>query len=134
MAKAPKTTVKATPKTPKLQEFWAMCRFYEPFIFGGDVWQKKRYKVLAVPVVVCGFDCFIFFDENYSKEWKLCEKETGGHIAEGKTKAATIKTATGLINETPDFRKQVATLGTVMNHTETTADEALKRLHKSEKK
>lgn len=109
----------------KQEECWAMCLLYEPFTMGGDVWRKVRYKVLAQLVTIRGYDCFVFFDENHSGLWKLCEKTTGGHIAEGKTKEAAVELAESLLDDTPNFGEQVSALGSVMNHEEVEADEAV---------
>ena len=115
----------------KAQEFWAFARFYEPFVMGGSVWPEKKYKVTAEPVKVGKVDCFIFFDEKFSKKWSLHEATTGGCLKDGPDREKLIAEVKALLADTPDFAAQVATMGKPDNYEEIDTDKALERLSKS---
>lgn len=121
-----------TVQSRKTQEFWAFCTFYEPFRMGGSVWVKKKFKVQASPVWLRGHRGFVFFDEKHSQTWKVYEATTGGFVAEHKTRNGAVRKARYAIASTPDFAEQVQAVGSPEGYEEATADEALRRLHKSD--
>jgi hypothetical protein len=106
-----KTKSQPKPVAKVQQEFWAFAKFHEPFTMGGDVWPRKKYKVLAEPTKIDTVDCFIFFDEKYSKQWYLYEATTGGCLQGGIDRAKLIAEVATLLADTPDFAAQVAAFG-----------------------
>lgn len=95
---------------------------------GGNVWQWRRFAVEADDVeLVEDFIGFVFYDE-LTKEWRVHEKTTGGMLGEGPTKEEAIAKANYNINETPDLREQMKTLGDTTKFPEVPAEDALRRI------
>ncbi len=113
--------------------FWALCLFYEPFVMGGDVWQKRRYQVVAeASDPIEGYETFAW--SNQEGEWRVHEKSTGGLLGEGETLHEAWAEAKKNIKETPDFAKQVKQLGPVLNHTAVEYSEAMRRIKRQKEK
>jgi hypothetical protein len=117
--------------TTEENKFWAICRFYEPFTMGGDVWQWCRFQVEGKPLrMLRDIQAFIFFDD-VSKRWKVHEAGTGGFLGEGATDMDATYHANKNIELTPDLEEQIKGLGDTGRFPVVEKDEALCRLAKS---
>ncbi len=112
--------------------FWALCLFYEPFVMGGDVWQKRRYEVVGeVSDPIDGYETFAW--SNQSGDWQVHETKTGGLLGKGETLHEAWSDAKKNVRETPDFAEQAKQLGPVLRHVAVEYAEAMRRLSKLEK-
>jgi hypothetical protein len=122
---------------PTVREFWAMGQKYNAFVFGGDVWQKVKYKVEGEAVRVGEFRCFVYHDK-IGKAFNVHEQTSGGIFGNGKTKEEAIENAESNVKHAAAKRmnlaQQVKDLGPVENHPETDTNEMLRLLAKNDKK
>ena len=105
---------------------YALCKYYEPFVIGGPVWQFKRYEIDADDVnLVNGFKGFIF---KIGTSWSVHELNTGGFIGSGESIEEAIYSANCNIKDTVDLDDQIKSLGDVSKFPIVKTEEALQRL------
>lgn len=118
-------------RQPK-EKFWARVILYEPFIFGGDVWQHYRYELMGEKVDL--YDGLFGWLAKVNNKWEVFESVTGGFCGEGTTKGKAIQDAIYNIKRTPDFKKQIEQLGSVDSLRTEETEVVLKRLKNSKLK
>jgi len=113
----------------KLIEFWARCRFYEPFTMGGDVWRWVKYKLEGTQRIAAGYKVYTV---DHGGLWTVYEARTGGAMCSAKTEKAVLQKVRRLLKITPDFDEQVAAHRPLEGMCEVPTEEAIDRLKKTE--
>ncbi len=108
--------------------FWATVKIYQPFIFGGNVWQFNRYPVIGYATSIDGRDGFVWRRKG---RYLLHDAFTGCYICDGADILAAVKRATQLLRLTPDFAKQAEHIGSATNFPLIEYDEAMRLLDKN---
>jgi len=112
-------------------EFWARCRFYEPFTLGGDLWQWVKYKLEGYEHVAAGYKVYVV---EFDGEAHVHEASTGGYMCKDKTRKKALQKARRLIKITPNFSTQIAAHQQLGNLREVETEEAIRRLSNGENK
>jgi len=113
-------------------ECWPVCVFYTPFMMGGDVNQRVRFKVQGFErEIKCGKRTYTMFCYEREAEWRVHEKTTGGYMtsfALGTPVSEAVKQIKHLISITPDYDRQIVTMLPFESAKVVATGQALKRL------
>ena len=113
-------------------KFWAVCRFYEPFVMGGHVAQRRRFLVDGYPrEFTSRGHAWTLFCYLLGGRWQIHEKTTGAFVT-SFPKAVKVPVVVcevqHLLNITPDYAAQVMSMGKWNTAEEVDAEEAFRRL------
>lgn len=95
----------------KKVKFNAVHPVYNAFRVGGNLWQMTSFELegeaISLDKRISGV---LFYDEEYSKLYRVYHKQSGGMLGDGVTRKDAIKMANHNIEITPDIRQQMKDL------------------------
>jgi hypothetical protein len=134
----PKAANLPTVQLQPLLQVYVRLAVYEPFRLGGGVhrlgpmWIEKKY---LIPVSNQGrigdFEIWVVHDQQFSGQYRIYEKTTGGGIGHGPDEGAALADAIHNIAITPDLKDQIAAAAPLEGLAVIDTEEALKMLAKS---